>query len=73
MPGRPPKLNPVQEDELCDTMSARPDPELDGISAYTLDVLTEIAETRFGVSYHTTSMSRAVRRLCFFKQKARHP
>ena len=74
-PGRPRMLNPMQEDELCDAMSAGPDPELDGISAYTLDDLAEITEARFGVSYHPTSMSRVVRRLGFSKQKARphHP
>jgi transposase len=74
-PGRPRKLNPIQEDELCDTMSAGPDPELDGISAFTLDDLTAIAKARFGASYHSTSMSRVVRRLGFSKQKARphHP
>jgi transposase len=73
--GRTRKLNPVQEDELCDLISAGPDPEHDGISAYTLDDLAEIAEARFGVSYHPNSMSRVVRRLGFSKQKARphHP
>lgn len=74
-PGRPRKLNPMEEDELCDTMSAGPDPDADGISAYTLDDLAAIAQTRFGVSYHPASMSRVVRRLGFSKQKARphHP
>lgn len=74
-PGRPRKLNPVQEDELGEAITAGPDPELDGISAFTLDDLAEITQTRFGVSYHPGSMSRVVRRLGFTKQKARphHP
>ena len=54
---------------------AGPDPEVDGISAYSLDDLTEIVEERFGASYHPSSMSRMVRRLGFSRQKARphHP
>jgi transposase len=74
-PGRPRKLKPVQEDELGEAIIAGPDPERDGISAYTLDDLAEITQTRFGVSYHPGSMSRVVRRLGFTKQKARphHP
>jgi transposase len=52
-----------------------PDPDVDGISAYTLEDLAELAERRFGVGYHPASMSRVVRRLGFSKQKARphHP
>jgi transposase len=74
-PGRPRKLNPVQEDEFGETIGSGPDPDRDGICAYTLDDLAAIAETRFGVSYHPNSMSRVVRRLGFSKQKARphHP
>lgn len=75
MPGRPRKLNPMQEDELCDIVTAGPDPELDGISADTLEDLAEVAEARFGASYHPSSMRRVLRRLDFSKQKARphHP
>jgi transposase len=74
-PGRPRKLNPVQEDELSDTILAGPDPDIDGISAFTLDDLTAIVEARFGVAHHPASMSRVVRRLGFSRQKARphHP
>jgi transposase len=74
-PGRPRKLTSAQEDALGAIISAGPDPDRDGISAYTLDDLAEIAEARLGVSYHPNSMSRVVRRLGFSKQKARphHP
>jgi transposase len=74
-PGRPRKLNPVQEDEIGDVAAQGPDPELDGISAYTLEDLAGIAKTRFGASYHPASMSRVLRRIGLSKQKARphHP
>jgi len=74
-PGRPRKLTPVQEDALCAAIAVGPDPDVDGISAYTLEDLAELAESRFGVGCHPASMSRVVRRLGFSKQKARphHP
>jgi hypothetical protein len=52
-----------------------PDPEKDGISAYTLDDLVQITEEKFDVSYYPSSMSLVVRRLGFSRQKARpsHP
>lgn len=68
-PGRPRKLTPVQEDALCAAIAVGPDPDVDGISAYTLEDLAELAESRFGVGYHPASMSRVVRRLGFSKQK----
>ena len=74
-PGRPRKLTPVQEDELGAAIAAGPDPDVDGISAYTLEDLAGLAVSRFDVGYHPASMSRVVRRLGFSKQKARphHP
>jgi putative transposase len=74
-PGRPRKLKAVQEAELCEIILEGPDPEVDGISAYTLEDLAGIAKQRWGVSHHPSSMSRVVRRLGFSRQKARphHP
>lgn len=74
-PGRTRKLGAAQEAELGEIIIDGPDPEVDGISAYTLEDLTEIVESRFGVAYHPSSMSRVVRRLGFSRQKARphHP
>jgi transposase len=74
-PGRTRKLEAAQEQELGEIIIEGPDPEVDGISAYTLEDLTEIVEDRFGVSYHPSSMGRVVRRLGFSRQKARphHP
>jgi transposase len=74
-PGRPRKLDAAQEKELSELLVAGPDPDKDGISAYTLDDLVEIAETRWQVKYHPWSMSVAIKRLGFSRQKARphHP
>ena len=52
-----------------------PDPDKDGISAYTLEDLVAITESRWEVKYHRWSMSIAIKRLGFSRQKARphHP
>jgi transposase len=74
-PGRPRKLDAAREAELSQAILAGPDPETDGICAYTLDDLAALVEKRWSVSYHPSSMSRVVRRLNFSRQKARpsHP
>ena len=74
-PGRPRKLDAGQEAELAQIIIAGPDPETDGISAYTLEDLAGIANERWNVSYHPWSMSRVIKRLGFSRQKARpaHP
>ena len=74
-PGRPRKLDAAQEKELSDLLIEGPDPDTDGISAYTLDDLVAIAKARWQVTYHPWSMSIAIRRLGFSRQKARphHP
>jgi transposase len=74
-PGRSRKLDAAQEQELAKIVLAGPDPETDGISAYTLEDLARIAAERWQVSYHPWSMSRVIKRLGFSRQKARphHP
>jgi len=74
-PGRPRHLSRKQEAQLTKLILKGPNPEKDGISAYTLDDLVHISEEKFGVAYHPSSMSRVVRRLGFSRQKARpsHP
>jgi len=74
-PGRPRKLDAAREAELSQAILAGPDPEADGICAYTLDDLAALVHKRWSVSYHSSSMSRVVRRLNFSRQKARpsHP
>lgn len=73
--GRPRRLTPEQEAELSQTILEGPDPEVDGLSAYTLDDLCAIVKSRFGVSYTDRGMSRLIKRLGFSRQKARphHP
>jgi len=65
----------AQEESLAAAIIAGPDPEVDGISAYTLDDLCTLAEDRFGVSYGPRGMSLVIKRLGFSRQKARphHP
>jgi transposase len=74
-PGRPRKLDAAQEKELSKLLIEGPDPDKDGISAYTLDDLVAIAQSRWKVTYHPWSMSVAIKRLGFSRQKARphHP
>jgi transposase len=73
--GRPRKLDAAQEQDLAATITAGPDPEQDGISAYTLEDLAGIVAAKWQVAYHPSSMSRVVQRLGFSRQKARpsHP
>jgi transposase len=73
--GRKRKLDASQEQELAGIVRTGPDPEQDGISAYTLGDLCAIARERFGVSYGATGMSAVLHRLGFSRQKARphHP
>jgi transposase len=74
-PGRRRKLDATQEAELAQIVIDGPDPETDGISAYTLEDLARIADERWQVSYHPWSMGRVLKRLGFSRQKARphHP
>lgn len=73
--GRPPRLDSDEQAELADLILAGPDPEVDGLSAYTLEDLALLCAERFGKPLHPASMSRVVRRLGFSRQKARphHP
>ena len=74
-PGRRRKLDAAQEAELSRIVRDGPDPEADGVSAYTLEDLARIAAERWQVDYHPWSMSRVLKRLGFSRQKARphHP
>jgi transposase len=73
--GRPQRLSATEQKTLSAIIVAGPEPETDGISAYTLDDLAHISAERFGKPFHPASMSRVVRRLGFSRQKARphHP
>lgn len=73
--GRPERLEPEEQAELAAIILRGPDPETEGLSAYTLEDLARISQERFGKPFHPASMSRVVRRLGFSRQKARasHP
>lgn len=73
--GRPPRLEAAEQAELLRIVMAGPDPEADGLSAFTREDLVGICEQRFGKTLHVSSMSRVLRRLGLSRQKARpsHP
>ncbi len=73
--GRPPRLEPDEQAELMRIVLAGPDPEADGICAFTREDLVRICEARFGKTFHPASMGRLLKRLGFSRQKARasHP
>ena len=52
-----------------------PDPDRDGVCAWTRADLCTWLEARFGKTYHPSSMSRVLRRMGFSRQKVRpaHP
>ena len=73
--GRRRRLDTKQEESLTAAIVKGPDPERDGISAYTLDDLCALTKERFAVSYGPRGMSAVIKRLGFSRQKARpyHP
>jgi transposase len=73
--GRPPRLEPDEKAELFTIVMTGPDPEVDGICAFTREDLVRICEQRFGKTMHPGSMGRLLRSLGLSRQKARpsHP
>jgi transposase len=73
--GRPPRLEPGEQAELFTIVMTGPDPEVDGICAFTREDLVRICEQRFGKTMHPGSMGRLLRSLGLSRQKARpsHP
>jgi transposase len=74
-PARPGKLSTAELAELAQIIRRGPDPETDGLSAWTLPELCRVIEQRFNKRLHPASLSRVVRRMGFSRQKARpcHP
>ena len=74
-PARPGKLSAAEMAELSRLILAGPDPEAEGLSAWTLPELCRVIEQRFNKRLHPASLSRVVRRMGFSRQKARqrHP
>ena len=74
-PGRPPGLTEGEQATLAGLILLGPDPERDGISAYTREDIAELIWERFGKRYHPASLSKVLSRMGFSRQKARpsHP
>ncbi len=74
--GHPPfRLNAAEAASLKAVVLEGPDPERDGISAWTRADLCRWLEESFAKTYHPSSMSRVLRRLKLSRQKIRpaHP
>jgi transposase len=73
--GRPPRLGADELAELYAIVMAGPDPEIDGICAFTREDLVRICEQRFGKTMHRATMGRVLRSIGLSRQKARpsHP
>jgi transposase len=74
-PGRPQRLGEAEQAALAARVFRGPDPEKDGVSAWTRADLCRWLEARFEKKFHPSSLSRVLRRLELSWQKARpvHP
>ena len=74
-PGRPQRLSEAEQAALAARVFTGPDPERDGVAAWTRADLGRWLEGRFGRPFHPSSLSRVLRRLEMSRQKARpvHP
>ena len=74
-PGRPQRLSEAEQAALAGRVFAGPDPERDGVSAWTRADLSRWLEERFGEAFHPSSLSRVLSRLALSRQKVRpvHP
>ncbi len=70
--GRPPRrLREGEEAALAAVILKGPDPERDGVCAWTRADLCRWMAEHFGKTYHPSSMTRVLRRMGFSRQKAR--
>ena len=74
-PGRPQRLGEAEQAALAARVFRGPDPERDGVCAWTRADLGSWLEARFGKAFHPSSLSRILRRLDLSRQKTRplHP
>jgi transposase len=74
-PGRPERLSEAEQAALAARVFRGPDPERDGVAAWTRADLCGWLEERFGKVFHPSSLSRVLRRLTLSRQKTRsvHP
>ena len=74
--GRPrPRLSEGEEAAFAAVILRGPDPEKDGLSAWTRPDLCRWLAARFGKTYHPSSLTRVLRRMGLSRQKVRpvHP
>ena len=73
--GRPQRLGEAEQAALAARVLTGPDPERDGVSAWTRADLCGWLEERFGKPFHPSSLSRVLKRLDLSRQKTRpvHP
>jgi transposase len=74
-PGRPPRLDEGEQAALAARVFTDPDPDKDGVAAWTRVDLCRWLEDRFEKTFHPSSLSRVLRRLELSRQKTRpvHP
>ena len=74
-PGRPPRLDEGEQAALAARVFTDPDPDEDGVSAWTRADLCRWLEDRFEKKFHPSSLSRVLRRLDLSRQTTRpvHP
>ena len=74
-PGRPERLGEAEQAALAARVFCGPDPERDGVAAWTRADLCGWLEERFGKRFHPSSLSRVLERLDLSRQKTRpvHP
>ena len=74
-PGRPQRLGEAEQAALAARVFRGPDPERDGVAAWTRADLCGWLEARFGKPLHPSGLSRVLRRLDLSRQKVRpvHP
>jgi transposase len=74
-PGRPQRLSEGEQAALAAHVFRDPDPEKDGVAAWTRADLCRWLEARFKKKLHPSSLSRVLRRLELSRQKTRpvHP
>ena len=74
-PGRPQRLSEAEQAVLAARVFRGPDPERDGVSAWTRADLCGWLEQRLGKPFHPSSLSRVLKRLALTHQRTRpvHP
>src|SRR5215212_3726406 len=74
-PGRPERLSEAEQAALAARVFRGPDPERDGVAAWTRADLCAWLAARFGKPFHPSSLSRVLKRLALSRQKVRpvHP